>query len=111
MTLFCRPSLVAVEHTQALAEQYKAACGGGSGDGTGIAAAPLFPAGKALSLLDAHAAGVSDDRDRATFWTTASDLAKVLLQVRCTMVILRSMYVVASDVSAEGGRERERASE
>ncbi|CAM9950487.1 unnamed protein product, partial [Ectocarpus sp. 12 AP-2014] len=63
----------------ALADQYKAECtptrsGCCGGD------APLFPAAKALSLLDAHASGIADDRDRAAFWTTASDLAKVLLQ-------------------------------
>lgn len=74
-------------HTQALAGQYKAECigsGDATGTGTGMAApspSPLFPAGKALSLLDAHASGVADDRDRAAFWSTASDLAKVLLQV------------------------------
>ena len=77
-------SVAAIDHAQALAEQYKAECIV-SGDGilTGMAAPPppLFPAGKALSLLDAHASGVADDRDRATFWSTASDLAKVLLQV------------------------------
>lgn len=65
---------------QALADQYKAECTPGA-SASGGSEAPLFPAGEALSLLDAHASGIADDRDRAAFWTTASDLAKVLLQV------------------------------
>ncbi|CAN0448980.1 unnamed protein product, partial [Ectocarpus sp. 12 AP-2014] len=64
---------------QALADQYKAECTPGNG-GDGGGEAPLFPAANALSLLDAHASRIADDRDRAAFWTTASDLAKVLLQ-------------------------------
>lgn len=67
---------------QALAEQYKSECSSSStSGGGGDRAPPLFPAGEALSLLDAHASGIADERDRAAFWTTVSDLAKVLLQV------------------------------
>ncbi|CAM9454182.1 unnamed protein product [Ectocarpus sp. 8 AP-2014] len=64
----------------ALADQYKAECTPARSGCCG-GEAPLFPAANALSLLDAHASGITDDRDRAAFWTTASDLAKVLLQV------------------------------
>lgn len=101
---------------QALAEKYKAECssrrrdgncttdGDTNGDGTAASAsaaatAPLFPAGEALSLLDAHASTVADDRDRAAFWTTAGDLAKLLFQVRARVAYSTCEFVLRMRLS------------
>lgn len=63
---------------QALGEQYKHDCDAVAG----VENSPNFPAGRALSLLDSHGGGIADDRERATFWTTVTDLGNILVQVR-----------------------------
>ncbi|CAM9661677.1 unnamed protein product, partial [Laminaria digitata] len=57
----------------ALADEYKSACAGGGGGAR-------FPAEQALSILNAYWKGIPDERERAAFWTTVSDLAKVVVQ-------------------------------
>lgn len=61
-----------------MANQYKRDCEAGVGDRVSQG----FPAGHALSLLEARANGKVDDRERAAFWTIVTDLSKVLRQVQ-----------------------------
>lgn len=61
-----------------MANQYKRDCEAGAGDRVSHG----FPAGHSLSLLEARANGMADDRERTAFWTTVTDLSKVLRQVQ-----------------------------
>lgn len=93
---------------QALAEQYKRDCD----DAANVENSPHFPAGQALSLLDAYGGRITDDRERATFWTTVADMGKVLLQVRmacvafvrCTTMILCVCCVCQRTVALLSGK-------
>ena len=68
---------------QSLVNRYKRECDDAS---AGEEDSRSFPAGRALSLLDAHASRTAGDREKAAFWTTVADLAKVLQQVHSSFV-------------------------